>query len=45
VEALRNGVYRSDFPVKFKFEKQAYEDLIENIDKVFIHVSLKCFRL
>ena len=32
VEAIRNGVYRSDFPVKFKMESTAYQTLIENID-------------
>jgi len=28
------GVYSSDFPVKFKIEKQGYEDLIGQVDEI-----------
>jgi DNA polymerase epsilon subunit 1 len=34
VEALKTGIYRSDFPQKFKVDKNAYKDLIDNVDKV-----------
>ena len=34
VEALKTGIYRSDFPQKFKIDKFAYQNLIDNIDKV-----------
>ena len=33
VEALKSGVYRCDFPVKFKIEQQAVQDLIDRIDE------------
>jgi len=28
------GVYRSDFPVKFKLEKQGYEELIAQVEQI-----------
>ncbi len=31
VECLRTGVYRSDFPVEFRLEKNGYQDLINKI--------------
>jgi DNA polymerase epsilon subunit 1 len=33
VECLNVGVYRSDIPVKFKLDSEAYQYLIDNIDK------------
>jgi len=34
VEALKTGIYRSDFPQKFKVDKNVYNALIDNVDKV-----------
>ena len=34
VEALKTGIYRSDFPQKFKVDKGLYKQLIDNVDKV-----------
>lgn len=34
VECLRSGVYRSDILSKFIFEKNAFQTLIDNIDKL-----------
>jgi DNA polymerase epsilon subunit 1 len=34
VEALKTGIYRSDFPQKFKVDKKLYQTLIDNVDKV-----------
>ena len=34
VEALKTGIYRSDFPQKFRVDKNVYKSLIDNIDKV-----------
>ena len=34
VEALKTGIYRSDFPQKFRVDKIVYKSLIDNIDKV-----------
>jgi DNA polymerase epsilon subunit 1 len=34
VEALKTGIYRSDFPQKFKIDKSMYKSLIDNLDTV-----------
>ncbi|KAL4468704.1 hypothetical protein ABPG74_005207 [Tetrahymena malaccensis] len=34
VECLKSGVFRSDIKSKFKFEKNAFQTLIDNIDKL-----------
>lgn len=33
VECLRSGVFRSDIPTKFQFNKEAYQNLINDVDK------------
>ena len=38
VEALKNGVYRMDIPVKFHLDSGAIQSLIENIDDVLKYV-------
>ncbi|CAI2378542.1 unnamed protein product [Moneuplotes crassus] len=34
VEALKTGIYRSDFPQKFPVDKEAYQQLINDVDNV-----------
>lgn len=34
VECLRQGVYRSDFPVKFKLEADRYDWLLERVEPI-----------
>lgn len=34
VEALKTGIFRSDFPQKFKIDKKLYQTLIDNVEKV-----------
>jgi DNA polymerase epsilon subunit 1 len=36
VECLQSGVFRSDFPQKFRFEKKAYQNLINEVTKVMV---------
>jgi len=40
VEALKTGIYRSDFPQKFKVDKSMYKNLANNLEKV-IDFSIK----
>jgi len=34
VECLRTGVYRADFPMKFRLEKSAYQSLIDQTEEI-----------
>jgi len=41
VECINSGVYRADLPTKFRLDPEAYQELINGIDKTFEFIAEK----